>query len=116
MQVREIKLRAYDPYHNQMIEWGDLVRSPAFNMILAGTGYPMLLTQYTGLHDSTPWEEATPEQRKGYTKETWKGVEIYEGDIVRKKQNKPILIDFRKLEGQDGGLIMGFEMPSAYVE
>lgn len=43
-----------------------------------------VVMQYTGLKDNTPWEKATDEQRSGYTKETWNGVEIYEGDIVVK--------------------------------
>lgn len=45
------------------------------------------LMQYTGLHDSTPWEKATPNQREGHTKETWQGVEIYEGDVVKYAAN-----------------------------
>ena len=43
--------------------------------------------QFTGLYDSTKWEELTEKEQKawlatGKTKEEWKGKEIYEGDIV----------------------------------
>ena len=41
------------------------------------------LEQYTGLKDKTKWEDATEEQRKGYTKETWNGVKIFEGDRLK---------------------------------
>ncbi len=45
---------------------------------------PESVGESTGLHDKTEWEDATEEQREGYTKETWYGVEIYgEGDIYK---------------------------------
>ncbi len=39
--------------------------------------------QYIGRKNCTKWEDATPEQRKGYTEENWRGVEIYGGAIVQ---------------------------------
>jgi len=43
--------------------------------------------QYTGLKDSTKWEQLTELEQQdwiksGKTKEEWNGKEIYEGDIV----------------------------------
>lgn len=45
------------------------------------------LTQFTGLHDSTKWEELTEDERTKWTlagnmPSEWKGKPIYEGDIV----------------------------------
>jgi uncharacterized phage protein (TIGR01671 family) len=45
----------------------------------------------TGLFDSTKWEDATLEQRKGWTEETWRGVEIFEGDIIDHRGEKGIV-------------------------
>lgn len=48
-----------------------------------------ILERFTGLHDSTKWEELTDVERDewikaGHTKEEWKGRRIFEGDIVRR--------------------------------
>jgi len=42
--------------------------------------------QFTGLHDSTKWEDLTEHEREQWTRQgnmpsRWKGKEIYEGDI-----------------------------------
>ena len=42
---------------------------------------PATVGQFTGLHDSTPYEDR-PEYLKDCKKEDWKGMRIYEGDIV----------------------------------
>lgn len=46
-----------------------------------------ILMQSTGLYDSTKFDELTPEEQRDfikdhYSKELWRGREIYEGDIV----------------------------------
>jgi len=46
------------------------------------------LMQYTGLKDNTHWSQLTKQEKqdwisKGETNQTWKGKEVYEGDIVR---------------------------------
>ena len=43
--------------------------------------------QFTGLLDRTKWEELTQDEQlkwidRGETKESWKGKEIWEGDII----------------------------------
>ena len=47
----------------------------------------VVVEQFTGIHDSTTWEELTEQERKDWTGKgnfpsEWKGREIYEGDIV----------------------------------
>jgi hypothetical protein len=46
------------------------------------------LMQFTGLHDKTKWEELSKKEQEdwvagGETRETWKGREIWEGDIIQ---------------------------------
>ncbi len=63
------------------------------NNYCAGRGYvrPIrggdVLVQYTGLHDGTRWEELTPAEQddwilSGGSKESWRGREIREGDLL----------------------------------
>ena len=47
----------------------------------------VVLEQFTGLHDSTKWEDLTEDERKQWTADgnlpsEWKGRRIYEGDIL----------------------------------
>ena len=54
---------------------------------------PETVSQFTGMKDSTKWEELTEKEQKawlatGKTKEEWKGREIYEGDVVEKTNPK----------------------------
>ena len=48
---------------------------------------PETVGQFTGLYDSTKWEELTKSEQqnwlKCHAKEDWKGKPIFEGDIVR---------------------------------
>lgn len=60
--------------------------------------HPKTVCQFTGMYDNTKWEEATQEQKqyayllaeKNNTTpiEEWKGVEIWEGDILSVKSRK----------------------------
>jgi len=49
---------------------------------------PETVGEFTGLYDSTKWEELTKKERefwkkRGYDKDNWKGKEIFDGDVVR---------------------------------
>src|SRR4051812_43344742 len=46
---------------------------------------PKTVGQFTGLRDSTTWEHLTYGRRMNYAKQDFKGVEIYEGDVLRFK-------------------------------
>lgn len=48
----------------------------------------LILMQFTGLQDSTTWEELTEDEKSKWTREgnmssEWKGKPIYEGDILK---------------------------------
>jgi hypothetical protein len=42
--------------------------------------------EFTGCYDNTLWERATPQEQqrwlKHHTRAEWKGVEVYEGDVL----------------------------------
>ena len=45
------------------------------------------------------------------------GKKVYERDICKKKRNKPVVIEFSDcLEDSSGGMIAGFELPSAFTD
>lgn len=87
--MRETRFRAWDAIDGGWVDesW---MRENAEEVLFGWLGLDnkfgipkeISVMQSTGLHDATPWEKTTPEQRQGCTKETWNGVEIYEGDIV----------------------------------
>ena len=66
-----------------------------------------VVMQYTGLKDSTTWEELTLEEQNRWlennTEEEWDGKEIYEGDIIEvwiegyKQDDYYIVEDLREL-------------------
>lgn len=59
------------------------------DIVWARIGYnDVVLMQYTGLNDTTRWEQLRSEEQQrwleeGCTPEEWRGKEIYDGDIVR---------------------------------
>ena len=64
---------------------------------------PETVGQFTGLYDSTKWEQLTEYERdefvrKGGMPSEWKGKKIFEGDIVR------ITDDFGNTDFCDGGI------------
>lgn len=49
---------------------------------------PETVGQWTGLHDSTKWEELTEKEREEFTRDgnfpsEWNGKKIFEGDVVK---------------------------------
>ena len=88
--MREIKFRAWLKETKEMIP----VYQIDFNNGIINsesawrTESEYILEQFTGLHDSTTWEELTEQERKDWTGKgnfpsEWKGREIYEGDVVK---------------------------------
>jgi hypothetical protein len=103
--MREIKFRAFDEgnkimhYDFQFIKSGDegndwIIFTSDKNKLSDKTSplqnpyfsQQLKIMQYTGLKDSTQFNELTKEEQedwlKGNKQEDWKGKEIFEGDIV----------------------------------
>jgi len=89
--MRQIKFRAFVPLKSAnnnfdpgMYSWRDIKEWVyLWEMVKEET---IILMQYTGLNDTTKWEELTEKEREqwtlnGYFPSEWKGKEIYEGDI-----------------------------------
>lgn len=62
---------------------------------------PETAGQFTGCYDATRWEELTSAEQAAYlasnkdnTPETWKGKEIYEGDIVKFRDCPPGVVKY----------------------
>jgi hypothetical protein len=89
----EKKFRYYDPF-NGCYSYSDQYGNLAlffldFGRAEVGENNPVL-EQWTGLYDATKWEELTAEQKQNEWIERyngipseWKGIPIYEGDIVK---------------------------------
>ena len=60
--MKVLKFRAWDLIENRMLQWGDIMNLPAWE-IFPGTPDAFIVMQYTGLKDMN-------------------GKEIYEGDII----------------------------------
>jgi len=87
--MREIKFRAWDEINKTMIypDFPENLRGLTSADILKRWS-PEWIMQYTGLKDSTKWEELTKEEQQawldsGKTEKEWSGKEIYSGDIVK---------------------------------
>jgi hypothetical protein len=75
---------------------------------------PKTVCQYTGLKDSTKWEDLTEEERKEWTRHSmpseWGGVEIYEGDIIKINHPQDMTGDFTNKRG----LVFWWEEEAAF--
>jgi hypothetical protein len=101
--VKKLLFRVFDKERNEMSEPFPLGTPYYIFNEKDGSKYPttmesmalmlvnpdrFIVMQYTGLHDSTKWEQLTPEEQKAWldkskTKEEWPGKMIFEGDIVK---------------------------------
>lgn len=87
----EKKFRFYDPF-NDVYSYSDQYGNLAlffldYGRAESGENSP-ILEQWTGLHDSTAWDELPKEKQeewlsKDFAPSKWAGIEIYEGDIVK---------------------------------
>lgn len=94
----------------------------SFNQFINGE-----LMQFTGLYDSTKWEELTEYERKkwvlaGNMPSEWNGKPIYEHDIVSgvsykepfAQKTKIKVIGIVKYSLQDAGFYVNWKLPSGY--
>ena len=102
--MREIKFRGKKVENGEWV-YGDLIHEPWGTFIQYREGEPQefgsyslprhktkvdpkTVGQFTGLYDSTKWEELTESEREAWVVDgnmpsEWKGKPIYEGDIVQ---------------------------------
>lgn len=86
--MREIKYRARDKNINKMVYIGDHWAETLGIMFQNFEDADLM--QYTGLKDSTKWEDLTEDERSHWTLDgnlpsEWNGKKNYEKDIVRYK-------------------------------
>ena len=119
--MREIKFRGWDENGSTMYYSKDNDgKISTFFQMFENENLPFM--QYTGLHDSTKWEQLTTTEQKrwldlGKSKEQWNGKEIYEGDIIRKGNDDIDIVMFGNIgyDGDRNGLT-GFGLKSDYEE
>lgn len=98
---RVIKFRARSLYDGNQWVYGLLFKSGSegqWTEIQTENGQsvyvvPETISQFTGLYDSTTWNELSEEERSKWTLDgnfpsEWVGREIYESDILRPKNNE----------------------------
>lgn len=75
-----------DPDHSAIWSYGEAHLWGCFEVD------PETVGQYTGFHDSTKWEELTPEEQQAFlyqpdgwenTPDLWHGKQIFEGDVLQ---------------------------------
>ena len=81
--MREIKFRFWYIPLRRMIDW----KYAKYMKMTALDNEEYIPMQFTGLYDSTKWEELTESEREAWVMDgnmpsEWKGKEIYESDIL----------------------------------
>jgi hypothetical protein len=96
------KFRYYDPF-NDVYTFSDkfeyLAGFFAEYQLSVDGGNSSILEQWTGLHDTTTWQEITEKQRGDWTlrgnfPSEWKGVHIYENDVIESEENNRHVISY----------------------
>lgn len=87
--MKDIKFRAFHKIHKYMFD-DNVAIIDFLNKTIQYNKIPLKdceLMQYTGLKDSTEFNELTKEEQEDWLKENkiedWKGKEIFEGDIIQ---------------------------------
>jgi hypothetical protein len=95
---RLIKFKLYNK-QDGLIPWG-ICQTYDLGYIFSQCGDDVWqVMQFTGLHDSTAWEQLTKQEQEefinnGNSQENWKGKEIYEGDILDSEHKNPCAVEF----------------------
>lgn len=91
--MRKIKYRFYDKRVNKMY-YPNPAQISVFIEASQNDKYKGIIIpmQATGVYDATKFKNLSPEEKekwlKNNTKESWPGIEIYEGDITALRYNK----------------------------
>lgn len=88
-----LKYRFYDKRVKKMYYPNSLQMGAFLEGIINGQNKDFLIPmQATGIYDATKFKNLSPEQQEKWlkynTKESWPGIEIYEGDVTAVRYNK----------------------------
>lgn len=119
--MREFKFRAWDKKSKEMISYGKLFRLDTSNEmpflpLLEKFMDKYFVMQFTGLKDSTTWQQLTEAERTKWTRDGnmpsgWKGKEIYEDDILQYKNGDKALYT---IVWKDGGFHRRYKFMRKY--
>ena len=69
----------------------------------------LIAVQFTGLYDSTRWEDLSEIERVGGLERDWQGKEIWEGDLYRYNGSEPRQVKWETYEDCETGFT-GFDL------